>query len=361
MDGIMDLRQYYVIDPKEETLLQPKPATQINAISPSSCCPQCREPLRDIHRYNRIVKHALIDESTKRFVSKAHHDYTTLYEAVQQFEDELESARTEFVKRWRAENVEEGLEYAKIKAAIVPYEANAIRLQARVKKFVRGVSKVEQPFARVNALLASAVARTDAQSEDLTPFEEMAVLTGFQLRGDILDLQFNWALLSGYANIQQDGTVSSQFRATFCEKINNRLPQLLAKCHTALGQATKGNFVAEQLQAMIHHTIFSRLAYTSAAARANPSKPPATALPQSKLTETLEDCETLFGSYPSILVPYRRLIDNAKRYCGGGAFYVPVTADEKRQTYRAMAAQFTGTGHWYYCRNRHPVSTVHLY
>jgi hypothetical protein len=240
MDGIMDLRQYYVIDPKEETLLRPKPATQVNAISSSSFCPQCRGPLRDIHRYNRIVKHALMDESTKRFVSKAHHNYTTLYEAVHQFGDELESARTEFVKRWRAENVEEGLEYAEIKAAIVPYEARTIRLQARVKKFVRGVSKIEQPFARVNALLASAVARTDALSGDLTPFEEMAVLTGFQLRGDILDLQFTWALLSGYANIQQDGTVSSQIRATFCEKINNRLPQLLAKCHTALGEAIKG-------------------------------------------------------------------------------------------------------------------------
>ncbi|KAL3446759.1 hypothetical protein BJX65DRAFT_318478 [Aspergillus insuetus] len=354
MDGIMDLRQYYLFDPDEETLLQPKPATQVNAISPSSYCPQCRGPLRDIHRYNRIVKHALIDESTKRFVSKAHHDYTTLYEAVQQFEDELESARTEFVKRWRAENVEEGLEYAEIKTAIVPYEASAIRLQARVKKFVRGVSKIEQPFARVNALLASAVARTDALTGNLTPFEEMAVLTGFQLRGDILHLQFNWTLLSGYANIQQDGTVYSQFRAMFCEKINNRLPQLLAKCHTALGEAIKGNFFAEQLQAMIYHTLFSRLAHTSAAARANPSKPSNTALPQSKLTETLEDCETLFESYPSILVPYRRLIDNAKRYCDGGTFYDPVTVHEKKQIYRAMAAQFTGTGHWYYCRNRHP-------
>jgi hypothetical protein len=73
------------------------------------------------------------------------------------------------------------------------------------------------------------------------------------------------------------------------------------------------------------------------------------------MNETLEECETLFGSYPSILLPYRRLIDDAKRYCGGGAFYIPVTADEKRQIYRAMAAQSTGTGHWYYCRNRHPV------
>jgi hypothetical protein len=314
--------------------------------------------LRDIHRYNRIVKHALIDESTKRFVSKAHRDYTTLYEAVQLYEDQLESARNEFVSKWRAQNVEKGLLSAEIKAAIVAYEANATKLQARIRKFVKGVSKIEQPFARVNALLASALARTDTLSGDLTPFEEMAVLTGFQLRGDCLDLQFNWALLSDYANIQQDGTVSSQIRVTFCDKINSRLPQLLTRCHTALADAIKGKFIAEQLQATIYHTLFSQLAHTSAAARANPTKPPTTALGQDRIKDTLEECELLFRCHKSILGPYSKLISDAARYCCGGAFYDPVTANEKQQIYRAMAAQFTGTGHWYYCKNRHPVRTL---
>jgi hypothetical protein len=54
---------------------------------------------------------------------------------------------------------------------------------------------------------------------------------------------------------------------------------------------------------------------------------------------------------------YKKLIKDAKRFCNGGTFYTPVTAEEKQQVYQAMAAQFTGTGHWYYCQNRHPVGT----
>ncbi|KAJ0417154.1 hypothetical protein BJY00DRAFT_325758 [Aspergillus carlsbadensis] len=290
LDGVMDLQQHYMIDPADETLLRPKPASQVVVISRSSCCPQCRRPLRDIHRYNRIVKHALIDESTKRFA---------------------------FVNRWQAQNVEEDLGSAEIKAAVVSHEASAISLQ------------IEQPFARVNDLLASAVARTGALSGDPSPFEELAVLTGFQLRGDY------------YASIQQNAMVSSQIRVTFCDKINNH-------------DAIKGKFIAERLQAMVYYVLISRLCHTSAAAQANPTKPPATALGQDKIIESLQECETVFRSYESILVPYRKLMEDAKRYCSGGAFYNPVTVHEKQQIYRAMATQFTGTGHWYYCRNRHP-------
>lgn len=36
------------------------------------------------------------------------------------------------------------------------------------------------------------------------------------------------------------------------------------------------------------------------------------------------------------------------------AFYMPVSNDEKAQIYAAMARDFQGTGHWYYCVNGHP-------
>jgi hypothetical protein len=65
-----------------------------------------------------------------------------------------------------------------------------------------------------------------------------------------------------------------------------------------LDEAIKSKFVAEQLQAIIYHTLFSRLAHTSAAARANPSKPPTTALPQSKLTKTLGRLRNTFRILP---------------------------------------------------------------
>ena len=38
-------------------------------------------------------------------------------------------------------------------------------------------------------------------------------------------------------------------------------------------------------------------------------------------------------------------------------FYAIVTSEERQAIYAAMAQDFQGTGHWYYCVNMHPVST----
>ncbi|KAL8847376.1 MAG: hypothetical protein Q9221_007563 [Calogaya cf. arnoldii] len=35
-------------------------------------------------------------------------------------------------------------------------------------------------------------------------------------------------------------------------------------------------------------------------------------------------------------------------------FYTSVTNEEKAAVYAAMASDFRGTGHWYYCENGHP-------
>lgn len=38
----------------------------------------------------------------------------------------------------------------------------------------------------------------------------------------------------------------------------------------------------------------------------------------------------------------------------GGVFYKPVTTEELRAVYAAMASEFRGTGHWYVCERGHP-------
>jgi hypothetical protein len=72
-------------------------------------------------------------------------------------------------------------------------------------------------------------------------------------------------------------------------------------------------------------------------------------------SESLEECEDLCSRYPGTLANLKGDIENAKLTVNGGTFYSLVTAEEKRNVYRAMASQFSGTGHWYYCRNNHPV------
>ncbi|OKO98819.1 NFX1-type zinc finger-containing protein 1 [Penicillium subrubescens] len=41
----------------------------------------------------------------------------------------------------------------------------------------------------------------------------------------------------------------------------------------------------------------------------------------------------------------------------GGTFYTEATSEERMAVMNAMAKEFQGTGHWYYCRNGHPFTT----
>ena len=47
-------------------------------------------------------------------------------------------------------------------------------------------------------------------------------------------------------------------------------------------------------------------------------------------------------------------VTEAEKMLRDATFYEPVTNAEKAVVYTAIAQSFQGTGHWYYCVNRHP-------
>lgn len=57
----------------------------------------CRGPLRDTNRYNRIVRQGLIEESTKKFISRANQQYLQieqrLYEEEKRLQKNTETGR----------------------------------------------------------------------------------------------------------------------------------------------------------------------------------------------------------------------------------------------------------------------------
>jgi hypothetical protein len=72
--------------------------------------------------------------------------------------------------------------------------------------------------------------------------------------------------------------------------------------------------------------------------------------------ESLEHCLRLCNSLPGTLGYLKADVEKAIGLVNGGTFYSFVSTKEKQEVYEAMARQFSGTGHWYYCRNNHPVS-----
>ena len=89
MDGSLDMQAHYEMD---ET-------GKVEAIKSDSepfstdmrRCPTCRGSLRDIRRYGRIVRRALLDVSTKRLITFAQDQYRTLQEQAIDIEDGLSS------------------------------------------------------------------------------------------------------------------------------------------------------------------------------------------------------------------------------------------------------------------------------
>ncbi|KAJ4415609.1 hypothetical protein N0V82_007243 [Gnomoniopsis sp. IMI 355080] len=59
------------------------------------------------------------------------------------------------------------------------------------------------------------------------------------------------------------------------------------------------------------------------------------------------------GDWPSKKIMETE-IEAVENLLHGGVFYKPVTSDELRAVYRAMASEFRGTGHWYVCERGHP-------
>jgi hypothetical protein len=58
--------------------------------------------------------------------------------------------------------------------------------------------------------------------------------------------------------------------------------------------------------------------------------------------------------YPGQIAGMRNEVEDVERMLRDSTFYMLVSNEEKATVYAAMAYDFRGTGHWYYCENGHP-------
>ncbi|KAL8911017.1 MAG: hypothetical protein Q9171_003753 [Xanthocarpia ochracea] len=68
----------------------------------------------------------------------------------------------------------------------------------------------------------------------------------------------------------------------------------------------------------------------------------------------LQLARELCASYPGQTKGMLAEVEDVEKMLRGSTFYTTVTNEEKAAVYAAMALDFRGTGHWYYCQNGHP-------
>ncbi len=355
LDGIMELKEHYVIDPQTDKIVGPKLSQRVvTSEGAPKGCPECRMPLRDIDRYNRIVKKALLDEATKRFILQANSRCAKLAEKIQEKENKIESERMEFMLKW-SKAVGESRDLDQVKNSLKAYQEEGTRLQKQIDKFTKSVAKTEQPFGRVNSIFASANARQQDTTANAFKLDESAIQTGFQFRGECFALQLGWDILSDFDKIYSNNTIDSRIRSALSGVVQTRIKVLTERCLSLIKSSRDAKLPQQEAEAQIYYALFSMLSLSNSRAQGRSVDPTTETSTRSRAIEALQECETLCSKYPGTLAYLKDDLEKARRSVNGGTFHSFVTTEERREVYRAMAEQFSGTGHWYYCRNNHPV------
>ncbi|OJJ46412.1 hypothetical protein ASPZODRAFT_2129422 [Penicilliopsis zonata CBS 506.65] len=358
LDGAMGLKDYYDVDPDTGKVVRPKPSRRVaNGESTILGCPECRTPLRNIDRYNRIVKKALLDESTRRFIVKANRDLGTLLDELGSWEVIVDKERAKLVGSWPESTTSSAAKKStEVQAAVAEYQHTARHLESRIEKFIKSVAAVEQPYGKMNNLLATFLARQQSggMPHPAMPMDESAVQTGFHLRGRCLQIRFAWAMLWDYRTISVNISVDSRIRDELREVIGRKFDEVTAKCLAIKEASQMANFLPQQVESMVFYVLFSSLAVRHAEESDCPLSEMASIEHIEEVSQVLRECESIVAAHPGTLAFLRNDIDKARKLFRGDTFYTAVTTEETRQVYQAMATQFSGTGHWYYCRNNHP-------
>ncbi|KAL0636024.1 hypothetical protein Q9L58_005053 [Maublancomyces gigas] len=354
LDGLMDLKESYIINP-EGTILGPKPASGVASGKGPKGCPECRKPLRDIHRYNRVVKLALLDEATRRFVANAQKQYLGLLDDVSIMEGKLEGERKAFIESNRAIS---NPDLSTANKAIKGYKRSGQDLLNRVGFFTKSMAQSEQPFGKINSLIIDAKRRRNVDSSFV--FDEAIIQTGFQYRGQAVYLRLNWAILWDWDTIYNDASVDPAIREKLHADIVASIPALKQRCLNLRQSANLANLPQHEIEARVYHTQFVVLELNHQSKESMPPEEQAkreAAIAAVSLAEkeSLKECQRICARFPGTTSYLKDDISKASRLLNGGTFYSFVSDEEKQQVYRAMAGQFLGTGHWYYCQNNHPV------
>ncbi|KAF8250326.1 P-loop containing nucleoside triphosphate hydrolase protein [Wilcoxina mikolae CBS 423.85] len=338
LDGLMDLKNAYVID-EEGNILEPKSFSR----SDMKGCPNCRAPLRNIHRYNRVVKGALLDEATKRFMAYAGTLQNKLLEELEEKEHKLEDMINELILMITTPN---GALFS-TKTRILRYKQKGSEACQLVESFLNAVKQAEQPYGKVHSMVIDARRRRNA----VTKFEldNTVIQHGFQLRGRSLLLRMMWAVLWNFKRLSTHIPMEDYVKE-WKKLVIPSLKSAKDMCIELMMDSENTGYHKQEIEAMVWHAQFSALELChSPDPDANPEKAKLITIEKNNLDRCLE----IINAQPSAEY-LREDVQKARVLIGGGTFYSFVSSEEKAAVYQAMAREFGGTGHWYYCQNGHP-------
>ncbi|KAK3935981.1 hypothetical protein QBC46DRAFT_420645 [Diplogelasinospora grovesii] len=383
MDGQMAMSDHYEMD-DQGLPVGLRSSSKAFSMDEIKACSTCRAPLRNVSRYGRIVRRAMLDEATKKFTTCSNERCDALTNSLLDEREKLErTADTAKIAPRQSRGPTSGkltiagARFKQLRAVQewVPSDryASIMRLLRQIRTYAGEVRKEEQPFQRVADLVKHANRQNKTTSQFV--FDEESVI---QVRGEVLAkaLALNCEiviLLDFLKLLETSGTAAGGVKP---EMIDWNIAPQLGDCEKVIELAHDSVRPRQEVEGRVYYAKFcgiSRALYKYGR-QAKPAAvdPEAGGEPQTdeekekekemdkKLEEMkkravrhLEQAKSLMEKSASAAV-LRPEVEAAEGMLRGEIFYQNVSVEEMRAVYAAMAVEFNGTGHWYTCANGHP-------
>ncbi|ORY69045.1 uncharacterized protein BCR38DRAFT_455826 [Pseudomassariella vexata] len=357
MDGLMDMKAHYKMSAEDN------PVALVGTSTPFSMdevknCPTCRGSLRNIARYGRIVRRAMLDEATKKFMAWSNSKFLYLAEDLGDIRQNLEKNRDPKVVNSQNTRPTKISANGRLKELHLIRDwvgsgryAAALKLWHDIKNFIKQVQKAEQPFQRVADFVQHA-ARQHSETGGFH-FDESLIQYKSQLQASALWLRCEVIIISDFMELRPEIMQSRP-------KLKLDFSKQMSDCQELIELAKRMIYPRQEVEAHIFFAQFCAFTRILGPA-AGPDESGETGI-TAKEFETLKEqgldhlttARAIVEQYSGQAGMLLTDIDAAEAMLREGVFYMSVSAYEMQAVYGAMAGEFLGTGHWYTCERGHP-------
>lgn len=340
IDGQMEMSRFFQTNQEGEFIgLQALPPAF--SMKDIKVCSTCRGSLRSVSRYGHVVRRALIDESTKKFILWANKEYLKLRETLLFHQTQLTKSSAAAPKTAAVQRDVQGdlvgvsssqIEMITKSCKDARYES-ALHFRRKTEKYLRNVSHEEQPFCRVWEVVQ--YARRQKRTDSNMSLDTDILQTSQSLKATALLLRCDLVILSDFLEVygRHVQKVSLKANKESCEELR--------------AAACDSRQPAIQTEACLFLAQFALAERTRAPAEEK------TAL-TNEACEFVEQAKDLHKEYPGQMRHLAAEITSVEKMLLSSTFTSVVTDEEWKEVMAAMASEFRGTGHWYRCENGHP-------
>ena len=318
-------------------------------------CPECRMPISRVQRYNRITKRLALDTLLRGIISRSHIEYTELEKQMNALEEEMSESRDQSLKALNGISRASDQQRIKLQNTRV---INGITdkfavMKRNVDRFVQKVHEEKQPHVRVyrNSIAAQSrrkeakVSRYDTPSPDI---KHRILGNILKFRLELLQHTEMMTVADRLSSLPGCSHDAEKFRKDIGDKCRTLRRQSKKRKQECDGRQYPGLSVEILLLQMQAVQLEIRTASNESVIKY-----------RQEGLHIFSECEKYFAQYASC-DKYRPAAERGKDMLlrSSGPFYQAVSSDERKTILVAMQAELRGTGHWYYCRNGHPVSSL---